>query len=85
MDTQYLKNMIRQFLAEDIGHGDITSEPIFSSTQQGKAFFIAKDEFITAGLAEIAPMVFQCQNKSIICEGIGDGTAVKNNETILTA
>ena len=85
MDTQYLKNIIRQFLAEDIGHGDITSEPIFPATQQGKAFFIAKGEFITAGLAEIAPMVFQCQNENVICEGIADGTAVKSNETILTA
>ena len=85
MDTQYLKNIIRQFLAEDIGHGDITSEPIFPPTQQGKAFFIAKGEFITAGLAEIAPMVFQCQNENVICEGIADGTAVKSNETILTA
>ncbi len=85
VDTQYLKNIIRQFLAEDIGHGDITSEPIFSPTQKGKAFFIAKAEFITAGLASIAPMVFQCQNNSVICEGIADGTAVKRTETILTA
>ncbi len=85
MDTQYLKNMIRQFLAEDIGHGDITSEPIFLPTQQGKAFFIAKAEFISAGLASIAPLVFQCQNSSVICEGIADGTPVKRTATILTA
>ena len=85
MDTQYLKKIIRQFLAEDIGHGDITSEPIFSPTQQSKAFFIAKDEFITAGLSTIAPLVFQCQNNSITCEGITDGITVKSNETILTA
>lgn len=84
MDTQYLKNIIRQFLAEDIGQGDITSEPIFQPDQRGKAFFIAKDKFITAGLDNIAPMVFQCQNELVTCKGIADGTAVESNETILT-
>lgn len=85
MDTPYLEKTIRRFLAEDIGQGDITSEPIFSPNQQGKAFFIAKAPFITAGLASVAPLVFKCQNRSITCEGITDGIRVKDNETILTA
>lgn len=84
MDNQYLKRIIRQFLTEDIGQGDITSEPIFPPTQRGKAFFIAKDEFIAAGLSTIAPLVFQCQNSGISCKGVHDGITVKNNETILT-
>jgi nicotinate-nucleotide pyrophosphorylase (carboxylating) len=85
MDDRYLKNLIRQFLAEDIGQGDITSEPIFSPDQQGKAFFIAKEEFISAGLAKIAPEVFRCQNPTITCEGVADGSLIKRGDTILTA
>ncbi|MFN2367352.1 MAG: nicotinate-nucleotide diphosphorylase, partial [Desulfurivibrionaceae bacterium] len=85
MDNRYLKNIIRQFLAEDIGQGDITSEPIFDPDQRNKAFFVAKDEFICAGLTSIAPMVFKCQNENILCEGIGDGTTVKKGDTLLTA
>ncbi|MFO7604905.1 MAG: carboxylating nicotinate-nucleotide diphosphorylase [Desulfurivibrionaceae bacterium] len=85
MDNRYLKNIIRQFLAEDIGQGDITSEPIFDPDQRNKAFFVAKDEFICAGLTSIAPMVFKCQNENILCEGIGDGTMVKKGDTLLTA
>lgn len=85
MDNRYLKNIIRRFLAEDIGQGDITSEPIFDTDQRNKAFFVAKDEFICAGLSSIAPLVFKCQNENILCEGIGDGSAAKKGDTILTA
>ena len=84
MDNQYLRKIIRMFLAEDIGQGDITSEPIFSENQQGKAFFIAKEEFIAAGLSHIAPEVFRCQNEEIFCEGITDGKSVSKGDTILT-
>ena len=85
MDEQYLKNIIRQFLAEDIGQGDITSEPIFRPDQAGKAVFIAKDDFIACGLATVAPEVFHCQNENIACDGISDGAEVKRGETIFTA
>jgi nicotinate-nucleotide pyrophosphorylase (carboxylating) len=85
MDAQYLQSIIRRFLAEDIGQGDITSEPIFSPTQPGKAFFIAKEAFIAAGLALVAPAVFKCQNPAIVCEGVADGALIKEGETILTA
>ena len=85
MDEQYLKNIIRLFLAEDIGQGDITSEPIFRPDQTGKAVFIAKDDFIACGLSTVASEVFRCQNEDIVCDGIGDGTKVKSGETIFTA
>jgi len=86
VDEHYLKKIIKQFLAEDIGQGDITSEPIFAPDQQGKAIFIAKENFIAAGLEHIAPLVFSCQNKMITCKGIvRDGTRVKDGETLLIA
>jgi nicotinate-nucleotide pyrophosphorylase (carboxylating) len=85
MDEQILRKNIEHFLAEDIGFGDLTSEAIFSMSQKGKAFFIAKADFIAAGLEKVAPAVFHCQNPTIVCVGISDGTPVKSGATILTA
>lgn len=85
MDDQYLKEIIKRFLAEDIGQGDITSEPIFTPDQQGKAVFLAKEDFISCGLTTVAPEVFRAQNENIFCEGIDDTTLVRSGEKIFTA
>jgi hypothetical protein len=34
MDTFLLDNLLRRFLAEDLEHGDITTESIFAPTDQ---------------------------------------------------
>jgi nicotinate-nucleotide pyrophosphorylase (carboxylating) len=85
MDELYLRALIKQFLAEDIGSGDITSEPIFAADQLGKAVFIAKENFIACGIETVAPEVFRCQNESIVCNGINDGSEVKSGDQIFTA
>jgi len=85
MDEQFLRTQINHFLSEDIGAGDLTSEAIFSPSQRGKALFIAKDNFIAAGLEKIAPAVFHCQHHAITCMGVVDGTSVKSGDVILTA
>jgi len=85
MDQQYLRESIKRFLAEDIGSGDITSEPIFAPEQTGEAIFIAKEDFIAAGLETVAPIVFQCQNDTIVCGGKVDGNRVQQGETVFRA
>ncbi|NTV15628.1 MAG: carboxylating nicotinate-nucleotide diphosphorylase [Desulfobulbaceae bacterium] len=85
MDDQFLRKNLHRFLAEDIGCGDLTSEAIFSHGQRGKALFIAKDDFILAGVEKIAPEVFRCQNHAIACVSMADGTAVKCGDIILNA
>ncbi len=85
MDEQFLRKNIEHFLAEDIGFGDLTSEAIFSPPQKGKAFFIAKADFIAAGFEKVAPIVFRCQNSAVVCVGVADTTHVKSGDTVLTA
>ena len=48
MNALKLRETIKEFLLEDIGSGDITSEAIFSTDQEGKAAFIAKGRFVAA-------------------------------------
>ncbi len=85
MDEQYLLEGLKRFLAEDIGSGDITSEPIFPPDQTGEAVFIAKEDFIAAGLETVAPLVFRCQNQTISCLGKVDGNRVRRGETVFRA
>lgn len=57
MDSMNLKSIIENALAEDIGHGDITTFNLIEANQQGCGEFIAKSAGILAGLP-IAQLVF---------------------------
>ena len=85
MDRQ-MARQLQQFLEEDIGLGDITTDSVFSPDQEGQAVFIAKEEFVVAGLSEIAPLVFTTQNPNIICASLKkDGETVHCGERIFSA
>jgi len=80
-----LHGAIDHFLAEDIGHGDITTESIFAVDQEGKAVFVAKDTFVTAGIETVAPLVFARRNPVIVCETVDDGHQARPGDILLTA
>ncbi len=56
-NTQEVEQLIDRALAEDLGWGDVTTEALVSSDQQGKASIIAKANGILAG-TEVAKQVF---------------------------
>ena len=85
MDTQ-MARQLQQFLEEDIGQGDITTDSVFGPDQQGQAVFVAKENFVVAGLDEIAPLVFTTRNPSIVCAALKkDGETVNSGERIFSA
>lgn len=53
MNTFVLRQMLKAFLLEDIGNGDLTSRAIFPSSEKGEGFFIAKETGTVAGLEVI--------------------------------
>ena len=84
MDTLLLDRQIRRFLAEDLGHGDITTDPIFTGDRQGDAVFIAKEPLVAAGMALVAGRVFQLLNKNIVIEqALDDGRQAEPGATLL--
>lgn len=85
MNRLALIESIKYFLAEDIGSGDLTSEAIFGSDQQGKASFVAKDNFVAVGMQSVAGEVFRLSNASIDCSGVGDGSRVAKGDVVFTA
>ncbi len=83
MDTLTLKSSIIHFLKEDLGSGDITSQAIFPPDTPGKASFVAKTDFICAGM-EIAAEVFKTRIPHLQYESSEDGRSVKVGEEVFT-
>ena len=85
MDRNLLREMIRSFLAEDIGRGDLTSESIFGDTDVGSARLVARQECVVAGCGTVAAEVFRVQNPDIeTIAAVADGTAVSPGTVLLT-
>lgn len=84
MDRNTLHRIIRPFLEEDIGRGDLTSESIFTPEDTGKARMVAREPFIAAGVDTVAAEVFKVQNSTIETgKAVTDGTAVRSGETVM--
>jgi len=85
MDRNLLHELIRSFLLEDVGRGDLTSESIFSENESGSARLVARESFVVAGVETVAAEVFRIQNPTIIAdEPVADGTNVSVGTVLLT-
>lgn len=82
MNTIKLKTMLQQFFNEDIGDGDLSSETIFSATEQGAFTFYAKQQGIFCGkqIIEIGfPLLDPSLQVAIFKE---DGDTLQKGESI---
>ena len=85
MDKAALHRLIRAFLAEDIGHGDLTSESIFAGDAMGRARLVARESFVVAGCAAVAAEVFWGRNPAIVVEGlVAEGGRVHAEDVLCT-
>lgn len=77
MDTGIIYSFASDFLKEDLGRGDITTEAVVRGGSRGKARFIAKERLVLCGL-EIAEAVFAVIEGSIELESRAhDGEVVE--------
>ncbi len=84
MDKFTLHSLLRSFLQEDIGSGDLTSEPLFPFDAVGSANLVARESFVIAGAEQVAAEVFRLQNPGISCTGaVQDGTMVAAGDCLL--
>ncbi len=85
MDKNLLHKMIRSFLEEDVGRGDLTSESIFSESDMGSAELVAREPFVAAGVKTVAAEVFKVQNPAVkAIDPVADGTKVSTGTILLT-
>ena len=86
MDVNILKKVIKRFLQEDIGSGDLTSEATIIQDQSGTAEFVAKGSFMVCGIETVAPLVFTTQNPIIeITHACKDKTQASPGDELLVA
>ena len=85
MDRDILHSLLRSFLREDIGHGDLSSESLFDHTVLGEANLVAREPFVAAGVSAVAAEVFSLQNPAINCMGaVVEGKEVAVGDVLLT-
>ncbi|MBI5400209.1 carboxylating nicotinate-nucleotide diphosphorylase [Candidatus Saganbacteria bacterium] len=82
MTNNFVTELVRLALIEDIGSGDITTEAIVPSASRSKAIILAKSDGVIAGLP-IAKTVFQQLNSKIkFTAKVKDGAQVKKGKVI---
>jgi nicotinate-nucleotide pyrophosphorylase (carboxylating) len=85
LDKYSLHNLLRSFLQEDIGQGDISSEPLFAEDVMGQADLVARESFVAAGVTQVAAEVFTLQNPLIQCtKAVEDGRKVVPGDCLLS-
>ena len=81
---EQMDSIIELALAEDLSHGDITSDTLIPPELGGKASFLAKTEGVLAGI-EVAKRVFLKIDPSLKFEVLmEDGGRIKHGDTIAT-
>jgi len=84
LSEEQVDNIIDLALAEDISHGDVTSEALIPPELYGKASILVKAEGIVAG-GEVAKRVFLRVDPSLKVEVlIEDGNKVKPGDIVAT-
>lgn len=79
IDRNLLYSMISDFLDEDLGRGDITTQSVVQETVRGRGRFWAKQDLVVAGL-EVAEAVFATLDPELEMQAfVYDGDLVKPN------
>ena len=79
--NRLVEERIKEFLREDIGQGDITSEALVDEDQESRALLFFKEEGVTAGLEEVR-IVFDILGCSVELL-VGDGERVPAGKTLM--
>ena len=84
LSDEQIDSIIDLALAEDISHGDITSEALIPPNLSGKASILVKEKGVLAG-SEVAERVFHRVDPSLEVEGlIKDGETVQPGDIVAT-
>lgn len=85
MDTFSLDRHLSTFLQEDLEHGDITTDAIFSDQETALVTLRAREPLIAVGLEKVAPSVFRLLDKSMTFDNIvADGQQVESGDVLMT-
>jgi len=80
-DHLLFKERIREFLREDLGFGDITSESLIDAGLEGVALILCREKTVVAGLEEASTLflILGCETRKLV----SDGESVEKDTAIL--
>lgn len=81
LPREIVKEKLKSFLKEDLGHGDVTSDLLVMDGTVVEAEIVAKESGVLAGLEEIKPLLEEFGLKTEKLKG--DGDRLKKGEAIL--
>lgn len=82
MNKDYLKRIIKEALAEDIGQGDITTNSLVGSHVPIKASLVFKSDGIVCGL-NVVEAVFKALSKKVIIKVLSkEGTVIRKGKIV---
>ena len=82
MNSEYIKNLVKSALQEDIGNGDITSNLTISARQNANFNIIAKEDLIFCGKSFILESFIQINFNIKINFNYDDGDIIKKSQII---
>lgn len=83
MPLELLDDWIRAALREDLGTGDVTTEILLPQDRKARAFLVAKEPFLVAGLG-VSLRVFEILCSDLVClSRVADGDCVLKGSILL--
>ncbi len=80
----YADSLVKAALAEDVGRGDITTKAIISPDESGEGVFLAKEDFVLAGLFMAEKVFKSIDEKAVFRAYLDDGEHVKKGRVFAT-
>lgn len=82
MNEVLIKEKLKQFYLEDVGHQDVATMSIFTKKEPAKAYFYAKEAGVIAGISIIKHMYHMIDPSIRVTLKKQDGQSIKKQETI---
>ncbi|HHO48527.1 MAG TPA: carboxylating nicotinate-nucleotide diphosphorylase [Desulfobacteraceae bacterium] len=84
MDELLLDRLIGDFLAEDIGSGDVTTDGVLDGGLETAAVLRAREPLVAAGMALVAGRTFRLLNGGVVVEAaVEDGRRAEPGDILL--
>jgi len=84
LPPEFIHNLVRTALAEDIGAGDITTESAIPADQRADAYIVAKEPCVVAGLPLVEAVFTRIDRSIAVKVLVDDGDTVKEGTRVCT-
>ena len=81
-ERDFVRQIVRRALAEDLGPGDVTSEALIPRTARGRAFIVCRAPAVVAGLVVAKEVFRQLRPKASFKPLTADGRRVRRGEKV---